>query len=1256
MAKEKNIKMNIHEEYWMYYEKYQKKYNSKSIVLMQVGSFHEAYSTDTRGPNLFELSELLNIVCTRKDKSINIIDHKNPYMLGFPSVALSKFLKILIDNSYTVVIIDQTTPPPNPLREVTGIYSPSTFIDNISVENKYLMTFYIEINSSLSSNKSNISIGMCAVDSSTGGVFYYESHSNGITDGLEAIEEAQRFYHYYRPIELIVYQIDNTNNINQIENNKNNKIIDKIDIIPNQIIFSYDKINPNFTKISYQNNLLSKVYKNNGIISPIELFNLAKNTCSIIAIVVSFDYIHQHNENLIKELKTPVLFNEHKYMILANNAQYQLNIVDYYNWDIINTKFQSLYSVLNNCCTAMGKRILKNRLCAPFTDYNVINNYYNLTEKIISSNKLDEIRSCLKGISDLDKLFRKLSIKFIQPYELYTIYDSFMNIISIINILKNSELKEDLYKFFNKKYIKLFIESINYLENTFDIDKLKINNLIEIKDSFYKKDIHTNIDNIQEKINMSIGIIEKLAKHLEKFDDNLSLYIKHNDRDGYYLTTTKIRGHKLKKILDEKQINIINIDNNISIKISDIKFNFQTTTAKISLNSIGGLEKYSDEIEELEKELSNLIKTTFYQDTIEWYNKYSNMFVLLINMIIEIDYVSNNAFTALKYHYVKPNVNLNYDKSFINASNLRHPIIERIIDYEYVPHDVILDDDNVGNLIMGLNSCGKCFSPDTLLIMYDNSLKMAKDIQVNDLLMGDDSTPRKVLGTTSNTGLMYDIIPYNNNYYNDLDYQNKFTVNGPHILCLKNLDNIIIEISVDEYLKKNNEWKQQFYLYKTIINYDDNKDKYVPMPPYIFGSNIFIKNLNKIPNNYKYNSINKRLQLLAGIIDYNEVIIITNKFNIYFKHSSIVKDIIFLIKSIGFSCDVENFNNIYYKIIIYGNIELVNKLPLMIQRKNKRFLISQNNSLLLKFNIVKKNISTYYGFETNGNKRFLLDSFIVTHNSSLMKAVGTSLIMAQCGLYVPSDKFEYGVFDSLYTRISGNDNLFKGQSSFIIEMNELRCILKKANSKSLVIGDEICRGTEYISANAIVASAILKLVSMNTKFLFATHLHDLIKIEKIKELTNIKFFHLSVENNGDELVFSRKMIEGCCEQLYGITIAKFILDDPLFINTTLEIKNKLLEKSNINTKLLNDKKSNYNNDLYMDSCSICGSEDKLETHHINYQKDFINDINFKKKHIIKDSKANLIILCDKCHDNLHSNKFKINTIQKSTNGIKVIFE
>jgi DNA mismatch repair protein MutS len=970
----KQPKMNIHEEYWQYHEKYQGKYGSKVVVLMAVGSFHEAYSTNERGPNLFQLSDLLNIVVTRKDKSISVIDEKNPYMLGFPSHSISKFLKILIDNSYTVVVIDQVTPPPNPARAVTGVYSPGTFIDTVTVENKYLMILYIEVNTSLNSTKSNISIGMSAVDTSTGQVIYYESHGSGIIDENESLEEAQRFYHYFRPIELIVYQIDNTNN------DLKQKIIEKIDIIPNQTMLTYNKINPAFTKLSYQNTQLKKVYPQCGMETPIEFLDLSKYPYAIISMISSFDYIFQHNENLLKELKIPKYFDEHKYMILGNNAQYQLNIVDYYNWDKIDTKFHSLNSVINNCATPMGKRVLRNRLCAPYTDTKTINELYNLTEKILKLNLWEETRSYLKGVSDLDKLFRKISIKVIQPYELYSVYDSFGNIVKIFELLMKSEFKTNILTMFDKKDIKKFNSAVSYLENTFQIEKLKINNLIEIKESFYVKDIHPEIDELEDKISNGIGLIEKLASTLEKYDANLTLSIKHNDRDGYYLNTTKLRGKKLQELLEKEHKTEIKLTDGKIIKVSDLVFTYQTTTSKITYK---GLSDHSDEIDELYNQLGVKVKTAFYEDVHKWYFEYSSLFLKLIGTISQIDLITNNAFTSVKYHYVKPTI-ISDKESQIYAEEMRHPIIERIIDYEYVPHDVELDNDTNGNLIYGCNAVGK---------------------------------------------------------------------------------------------------------------------------------------------------------------------------------------------------------------------------------------------------------------------------------SSYMKAIGLNLIMAQCGLYVAATKFEYGIFDSLYTRISGNDNLFKGHSSFIVEMNELRTILKKANSKTLIIGDEICRGTEYLSANAIVASAIIKLIEMKSKFLFATHLHDLVKIEKIKNLDSLRFFHLSVEKKGDEIIFNRKLSEGTGEQIYGITIAKYILDDPIFINSAIELKNELLEKADQKNKLVSDKKSLYNKDIYMDACSVCGGSEKLESHHINWQKDFksgINGlINSKKPHLLKDSQANLIVLCYKCHDELHDSKISISGKVKSTNGIKI---
>ena len=992
---------SIYNEYISYHERYEKKYGkNRVIILMQVGSFHEAYATNEKGPNLYAISDLLNIVCTRKDKSIDTISDKNPYMLGFPSIALQKFMKILIDNKYTVVVIDQTTPPPNPTREITGIYSPSTYIETVNpLDNKCLMTILIETSGKC------MSIGMNCIDISTGYVNYYESHGVGLIEENDALNECQRFYHFFRPVELIIYVLGPSPSSPSSPINIDT-IVNKLDILPEQVFFTYTSINNAFTKITYQNNVFEKVYCLNPVpnpipnpnqktvhISPIEKLDLEKYPYATISLIISFDYLHQHNNKLVNNIQHPVYFNECEYMILGNNAQYQLNVIDYYNYELANykTKFNSLNDVINCCITAMGKRSLKSRLCAPYTDKTTITSMYNLTEKMLSID-FNAIRKYMVEICDLERLFRKISISHIQPYELFQIYTSFISIVNIIQLLLKTNMKDDILKMFTKKHINLFNDAISYIEETFSIEKLKKNNMVEIKENIYNEGVYPIIDTIINKIDNGINFMDKLACKLSSYlpastfskcknDQGVeggsgvdrAISVKHNDRDGYYLLTTKIRGNKLKEAL-EKEVHIhitdtetINTSNVINVK--DIKITTLNNTVKITYE---GLNTQSDEMDGLYIELDKLVKENFIRDVKNFYNKYATMFIALIKLVIQIDTVSNNAHISKKYHYTKPIIKEGGDGSFINAKNLRHPIIEQIINYEYVPHDITLNNnDKKGILIYGVNSCGK---------------------------------------------------------------------------------------------------------------------------------------------------------------------------------------------------------------------------------------------------------------------------------SSLMKAVGLNIIMAQCGLYVPSEHFEYDIFTSLYTRISGNDNLFKGQSSFIVEMNELRTILKKCNNYSLVLGDEICRGTEYLSGNAIVGASIIKLCNMSTKFLFATHLHDLPNLNKIKEMNTIKFYHLSVEQKGGELVFNRKLEEGTGEQIYGITIAKYILDDPEFINTAIELKNNLLDNKrkgdNVPTyKLVNDKVSTYNKDVYVDKCYMCSSVEKLETHHIIHQKDFNETINgliyAQKMHIQKDGMANLVVLCRRCHDLVH---------------------
>ena len=112
--------------------------------------------------------------------------------------------------------------------------------------------------------------------------------------------------------------------------------------------------------------------------------------------------------------------------------------------------------------------------------------------------------------------------------------------------------------------------------------------------------------------------------------------------------------------------------------------------------------------------------------------------------------------------------------------------------------------------------------------------------------------------------------------------------------------------------------------------------------------------------------------------------------------------------------------------------------------------------------------------------------------STLMKSLGVSIILAQAGLFVPCTSFTFNPYKTIYTRIWGNDNIFKGLSTFAVEMSELRTILKQSNQNSLILGDELCSGTESTSALSIFAAGLERLHEIGSSFIFATHFHEIL--------------------------------------------------------------------------------------------------------------------------------------------------------------------
>ena len=163
--------------------------------------------------------------------------------------------------------------------------------------------------------------------------------------------------------------------------------------------------------------------------------------------------------------------------------------------------------------------------------------------------------------------------------------------------------------------------------------------------------------------------------------------------------------------------------------------------------------------------------------------------------------------------------------------------------------------------------------------------------------------------------------------------------------------------------------------------------------------------------------------------------------------------------------------------------------------------------------------------------------------TSLIRSVGIAVIMAQAGLYVPCAEFVYKPYKHIFTRIIGNDNLFKGLSTFAVEMSELRTILRIANENSLVLGDELCSGTENISAVSIFVAGIQKLYNLKSSFIFATHFHEITKYDEILSCDTLKLKHMTIFYN-KELDKLQRMNPAAAEYSVLLNYAELLLELP----------------------------------------------------------------------------------------------------------------
>lgn len=275
-----------------------------------------------------------------------------------------------------------------------------------------------------------------------------------------------------------------------------------------------------------------------------------------------------------------------------------------------------------------------------------------------------------------------------------------------------------------------------------------------------------------------------------------------------------------------------------------------------------------------------------------------------------------------------------------------------------------------------------CFSIGTPVLMSDGTVKRVELVQVGDLVMGPDSKPRRVLELCRNRDKMFKIVP---------TFGASYTVNLKHKLVLKS-NAKVIEITVDDFLKKPKAWQNKWHVFRTGVEFPTVE---VARDPYIVGLES-VTERRRIPSEYKINSREVRLRLLAGIIDADSHYDFSRKgYDIVQKDEEFIEEIIFIARSLGFTADkcvcnrnirvsdTEVRSSVYYRTVITGNLaEVPCKL---FQSKNKR------NTLESRFRVLSQGDDDYYGFTIDGDHRFLLGSFDVVRNTGKTTLIASLL-------------------------------------------------------------------------------------------------------------------------------------------------------------------------------------------------------------------------------------------------------------------------
>lgn len=276
--------------------------------------------------------------------------------------------------------------------------------------------------------------------------------------------------------------------------------------------------------------------------------------------------------------------------------------------------------------------------------------------------------------------------------------------------------------------------------------------------------------------------------------------------------------------------------------------------------------------------------------------------------------------------------------------------------------------------------------------------------------------------------------------------------------------------------------------------------------------------------------------------------------------------------------------------------------------------------------------------------------------STLMKAIGLAILVAQCGMFVPAASMVFSPYDHIFTRLSHHDDLLRGQSTFMTEMIEFNMALQRSSARSIVLGDELCSSTEFPSAIGIVTAGIQELLEVKgSQFVFTTHMHELQFIDEVVAMhasSKLRIAHLETRYDSATRTnfYYRKLQDGAGNATYGIECCAHIGMPSSLVKRASTVRAKFLRVAP------QGKKSRYNaKKLLSSSCEVCGRVGPVDVHHIRHQSSASKDGGILPDGVThKDHKANLVCLCHVCHEKVHTGALEVHGYMMTSRGIQLV--